>query len=74
MRATIALTLIALLVLSACSSSPTKHRKRMSKRPQKEQGQIEQPAITKKKQKKKTQSSALPSVDSYQKLLLPTRI
>ncbi len=46
----------------------------MSKRPQKEQGQIEQPAITKKKQKKKTQRSALPSVDSYQKLLLPTRI
>jgi len=74
LRATIALTLIALLVLSACSSSPTKHRKRMSKRPPQKQGQVKQPAPTINKQKKKTQKPVLPSKDFNKKILLPTRI
>lgn len=74
MRAIIALILIPLFFLSACSSSPTKYRKRVSKRPPKQQSRVEQPATVIKKQKRQTKKYILPSVDSGQKILLPTRI
>ena len=77
MRVIIALTLATLFFILACSSSPTKHRKRYSKHPTRDKGIIEQ-LVTQtkkhKKHKKQTQKPILPSVDPDQTLLLPTVI
>ena len=80
MRAIIALTFATFFFISACSSSPTKHRKRYSKHPPKDKSKVEQLVKqTKKhkkqtkKHKKQTKKSTLPSVDLNQ-VLLPTVI
>ena len=68
----------SILLISACSSNPTKVRKRTSKNLTKELLKSKQHMVAKKKFKKKyrkkNKKTALPTVNPNQKLLLPTHI